>query len=90
MFALLLDVSQADLDNIKSATHDKQKQQKSIVKKWLDSGTASWAVLVNALKDELVRVRAIANGIAKKYPKSKYKFIQLIDLLICIICNANK
>ena len=84
ILALLLELSEADLDNIKSATHDKQEQKK-IIKKWLDSGTASWAVLVNALNDELVKQGAIANEIAKKYPKSKYTFSQLISLFICIM-----
>ena len=85
ILALLLELSEADLDNIESATRDKQKQQKSIIKKWLDSGTASWAVLVNALNDELVKQGAIANEIAKKYPKSKYTFGQFIAFFICII-----
>ena len=75
ILALLLELSEADLDNIKSATHDKQEQLKKIIKKWLDSGTASWAVLVNALNDELVKQGAIANEIAKKHPKSKCTFI---------------
>ena len=59
ILALLLELSEADLDNIESATRDKRKQQKSIIIKWLDSGTASWAVLVNALNHELVKQGAI-------------------------------
>ena len=91
ILALLLELSEADLDNIESATRDKRKQQKSIIIKWLDSGTASWAVLVNALNHELVKQGAIANEIAKKYPKSKYTFSQFIALFtcICMLCNAN-
>ena len=89
ILALLLELSEADLDNIESTIRDKQKQQKSIIKKWLDSGTASWAVLVNALNDELVKQGAIANEIGKKYPKSKYTFSQFIDLFICRIFNTN-
>ena len=82
ILALLLKLSPADLDNIESATCDKQKQQKKIIIKWLDSGEASWAALVNALNDELVKQGAIANEIAKKYPKSKYIFSQLTHCFI--------
>ena len=79
ILALLLKLSPAEFKNIESATRDKQEQQKNIIIKWLDSGTASWAVLVNALNDDLVKQGAIANEIAKKYPKSKYTFSQFID-----------
>ena len=84
ILALLLELSQADLNNIESA-QDKQKQRKSIIIKWLDSGTASWAVLVKALNDELVKQGAIAKEIAKKYPKSEYTFSQFIALFICTV-----
>ena len=82
IFALLLKLSPAEFKNIESATRDKQEQQKNIIIKWLNSGTASWAVLVNALNDELVKNGAIANEIAKKYPKSKYIFSQLTHCFI--------
>ena len=72
ILALLLKLSPAEFKNIESATRDKQEQQKNIIIKWLDSGTASWSDLVNALNDKLVKQGAIANEIAKKYPKSKY------------------
>ena len=84
ILALLLKLSQDDLDNIESTTCDKKKQQKSIIIKWLHSGTASWAVLVKALNDELVTHGAIANEIAKKYPKSEYTFSQIIALFIFV------
>ena len=79
---LLLRLSPAEFENITSATSNKQEQQKNIIIKWLDSGTASWAVLVNALNHELVKHGAIANEIAKKYPKSKYTFSQLTHCFI--------
>ena len=66
--ALLLGISEADLKCIK-INHGKS-QHKSIIKKWLDSGNASWAALVSALRHELVGKGAVANAIAKKHPKS--------------------
>ena len=81
IIALLLELSPAEFKNIESATRDKQEQQKNIIIKWLDSGTASWAVLVNALNDELVKQGAIAIEIAKKYPKSKYTLVNSLIYL---------
>ena len=43
--------------------------KKAFIKKWLERGTASWAILVSALRDELVKENAIANTIAKDHPK---------------------
>ena len=54
--------------------NERREQQQKIIEQWLNSGTATWAVLVSALRDELVGRDAIANEIAKKYPESKYAF----------------
>ena len=78
ILALLLGLPEAELRRIEADAHDGQRRQKMIIEKWLDSGTASWAILVSALNDELVGMRAIANEIANKYPKSKYAFSCLI------------
>ena len=70
--ALLLGLSLADFDRIVANEHEASGQQMGIIRKWIDSGTASWAVLVTALKNVLVGKQAVANAIAKKYPKSEY------------------
>ena len=70
--AHLLGLSLADFDRIVADEHKSSGQQKAIIRKWIDSGTASWAVLVTALKHDLVGKQAVANTIAKKYPKSEY------------------
>ena len=71
ILAHLLGLSPADFDRIVKGEHKALGQQKAIIRKWLDSDTASWAVLVTALKDDLVGKQAVANTIAKKYPKSE-------------------
>ena len=53
-----------------STAHGASEPQKSIIIKWLESGEASWAVLVTALKDDLVGHGFTANDITEKYPKS--------------------
>ena len=40
---------------------------------WLNSGNASWAILVAALRDRLVGLGALANKIAKKHPNPGYR-----------------
>ena len=70
MLALLLDLAPDDLGRIKSTAHGASEPQMSIIRKWLQSGEASWAALVTALKDDFVGHGSTANDITKKYPKS--------------------
>ena len=75
--ALLLGLSPADFDRIVADEHKSSGQQMGIIRKWIDSGTASWTVLVTALKNDLVGKQAVANIIAKKYPKSEYCYLSV-------------
>ena len=40
----------------------------AFIKHWLNSGNASWAILVAALRDSVVGLGALADKIAKKHP----------------------
>ena len=69
--ALLIGVSQAEYDRIVANNrNDVMRQQKQIVISWLNAGKASWAILVAALRDKLVRMAAIANKIAQDHPSN--------------------
>ena len=44
-----------------------RKRQKHVLQKWLDTGNASWAALVDTLKSPLVDMEGLANQIELKY-----------------------
>ena len=75
ILALLLGLSPADVNYIESTAEDTKKMKMSIISKWIESGTASWAVLVTALNHSLIGQGAVAVDIAKKHPKSKEHFL---------------
>ena len=79
VLAYLLKLSKADVESIMSTAHGPSQPQKSIISKWLESGTASWAALATALKHDLVGQGATANNIAKNYPKGRYYSAISID-----------
>ena len=84
--ALLLGISETDLQHIKTDHKDSlRKQHKAIVTKWLDSGNASWATLVSALRNKLVGKGALADTIAKQHPTSKAQSNNVTYSMI-IIC----
>ena len=67
--ALILGLSDADYERIVADNPlNISAQQQAIIKKWLRNGNASWAGLVNALRDELVNEQTLANKIAKEHP----------------------
>ena len=68
ILAPLLGVSAATVKRIKAKELEPLYQQKEIIEKWLQLGTASWAILVSALRDELVGKVAVADEIAKQHP----------------------
>ena len=69
--ALLLGISDSDFERIQQDEKMGKDRQKAIIKQWLQSGTASWAILVSALRDEVVSQTAIANNIADNHPSSE-------------------
>ncbi len=67
--SLLLGLS---LHRISIDSADYSAKHVAIVTKWLEGGSASWAALENALRDELVNRIDIADKIAKDHPKLRY------------------
>ena len=67
ILAPLLDVPEETVERIKIDIQGSLNQQKAIIQAWLDSGTASWAILVSALRNELVGKKAVADEIAKQH-----------------------
>ena len=74
ILALLLGLSPADVNHIQSTTEDTKRMKLSIIRKWIESSTASWAALVTASSHSLIGQGAVAVDIAKKHPKSKEYF----------------
>ncbi len=70
--ALLLGISEADFERIQQDERMGKDRQKAIIKQWLQSGNASWAMLVSALRDEVVTQVAIAKNIADNHPSSEW------------------
>ncbi len=66
--ARLLGVSEADYERIQQDTSTRKEQQRAIIQQWLSQGVASWAVLVSALRDEVVSQTSIADQIAENHP----------------------
>ncbi len=70
--ALLLGISEADFERIQQDEKMGKDRQKAIIRQWLQSGNASWAMLVSALRDEVVTQVAIAKNIADNHPSSEW------------------
>ncbi len=69
MIPILLGVKDADLQRIKMNHRGEAfTQHQAIVRAWLENGDASWAVLVSALRDGLVRKGGFANTIQRNHP----------------------
>ena len=56
-----------DYERIAMDNSTVQEKQRAIIRAWLNSGKASWAVLIHALRDPLVGKAAVAEQIACKY-----------------------
>ncbi len=70
VLSLLLGLTQVDLHRIDTDfVQNFNAKHKAFVTKWLQGGSASWAALVNGLRDLLVNRIDIANQIAKDHPK---------------------
>ena len=68
ILALLLGLSNYTLKYINERSMFSQAAS-GIVTEWLEGGSASWAVLVSALRDPLVHETNIAYKIAEDHPK---------------------
>ncbi len=66
---LLIGISEADRSRIMNDKKFNAKHQHhAFVETWLKTNKASWAILVSALRDGLVKEEACANAIAEKHP----------------------
>ena len=91
LLALLLGVNERDYNSIMKETRDVTGQRKAIIKKWLETGKASWAILVSGLKDELIGLGAIGNKIAKDHPsKFSVNYIAIECMKSWTSCKASK
>ena len=70
ILASLLGVSAATVKRIKAKEPEPLTQQKEIIEKWLQLGTASWAVLVSGLRHDLIQEINTADKIARQHPST--------------------
>ena len=56
------------VDRLKRENLSISDLQRNMLQYWLETGDASWAVLVNALKSDVVAKVGLAKKIAKEYP----------------------
>ena len=68
---LLLELPSHDLDRIRRDGYDERERLQKMVSLWLDSGTASWRALVQALFDPLMKKEELARRISEEHPLSK-------------------
>ena len=79
LLALLIGAAESEYNRImRENQNDVAGQRNAIIKKWLDTGKATWAILVSGLKDKLVGLAAIGNQIAKDHP-SKFLVNYIAD-----------
>ena len=74
---LLIGIPQADFTRISKDHQNIKGRQMAFIKHWLNSGNASWAILVAALRDSVVGLGALADKIAKKHPNPGFISIAL-------------
>ena len=73
ILSLLLGVEDADVQFIRQDNPGASPvQQKEIIMAWLNKGSASWAMLVGALRHDLIKREADANRITKAHPSKDY------------------
>ena len=69
ILGLLLGLSKSDLQTVEYDYVNYRGKHMARVTKWLEGGSASWATLVNGLKDPLIGRNDIAKEIVKDHPK---------------------
>ena len=86
ILSLLLGVEDADVRRIRRDNPGASLvQQKEIIMAWLNKGSASWAMLVGALRNSLIKRDTDANRIAKAHPSKDYSPEDFHDNLILYI-----
>ncbi len=73
----MLGIKRPDYIKIRDNCGDSDEQTCTLVSAWIQSGEASWAKLVRALRHPLVKQYDIANQITAEHPSKKTYNIQL-------------
>ena len=68
---LLLKLPSYELDRIRRDGYDEKDRLQKMVSLWLDSGTASWRTLVQALFNPLMNKEELARRISEEHPLSE-------------------
>ena len=68
LLGLLLDLPLYELDRIKREGFNEREMIQIMVSLWLDSGTASWRALVQALFKPLMNKEELARRISEEHP----------------------
>ncbi len=68
LLGLLLELPSSNLDRIRRDGYDESDRLQRMVSLWLDSGTASWRALVQALFDPLMNKEELARRISEEHP----------------------
>ena len=68
---LSLELPSHELDRISLDGHNEKDRLQKMVSLWLDSGTASWRALVQALFDPLMNKEELAKRISEEHPLSE-------------------
>ena len=68
LLGLLLELPSHKLERIRRDGYDERERLQMMVSLWLDSGTASWRALVQALFDPLMNKEELARRISKEHP----------------------
>ena len=78
---LSLGIPVSVIDRIEVDCHRAMDCQRHMLQHWLNTGNASWAALVAALRSQLVSMNGLANTIAKEH-HSKLKSTKSYNLYI--------
>ena len=68
LLGLLLKLSSYELEGITHNEYNESRRLQKMVSLWLDSGTASWRALVQALFDPLMNKEELARRISEEHP----------------------
>ena len=71
---LLLELPSYELDRIRRDGYDERERLQRMVSLWLDSDTASWRALVQALFDPLMNKEELARRISQEHPLLEHRY----------------
>ena len=81
---LLLGLPSCELERIKIDGQDERERLRRMVSLWLDSGTASWRTLVQALFDPLMNKQELARRISQEHPLLESPCMYTLYSINCI------